>query len=82
MTFFIWFQVAILQSIFAFDMTGVIGMSARFFSPSIRDTLVSMSEAKSIAHGFMSSATATAGNCFYCLCYKGGVEKSWLYVGY
>ena len=41
-------------------MTGVIGMSARFFSPSIRDTLVSMSEAKSVMQGVMNSATATA----------------------
>jgi hypothetical protein len=41
-------------------MTGVIGMSAKFFSPSIRDTLVSMSEAKSVMQGVMNSATATA----------------------
>jgi hypothetical protein len=30
-------------------VTGIIGMSETFFSQGIRDTLVSMSEAKSIA---------------------------------
>ena len=52
--------VAILRSIFAYDMTGIIGMSERFFSQSIRDTLISMSEAKSIAQGVVESATSSA----------------------
>merc|ERR1712241_985451 len=41
--------VAILQSIFAYDMSGVIGMSARFFSEGVRNTLHSISEAKTVA---------------------------------
>lgn len=53
--------VAILRSIFAYDMTGVIGMSERFFSQSIKDTLVSMSEAKSMVHGIVESTTSSVG---------------------
>ena len=49
--------VAILQSIFAYDMSGVIGMSARFFSESVRNTLHSISEAKGVA-----AAVRVAGN--------------------
>jgi deoxyhypusine synthase len=52
--------VAILRSIFAYDLTGVIGMSARFFSTGIRDTLVSMSEAKAIVQGVVETTAATA----------------------
>jgi hypothetical protein len=52
--------VAILRSIFAYDLTGVIGMSARFFSTGIRDTLVSMSETKAILQGVVETTAATA----------------------
>jgi hypothetical protein len=52
--------VAILRSIFAYDLTGVIGMSARFFSTGIRDTLVSMSETKAIVQGVVETTAATA----------------------
>ena len=49
--------VAILQSIFAYDMSGVIGMSAKFFSEGVRHTLYSISEARSVA-----AAVGVAGN--------------------
>lgn len=49
--------VAILQSIFAYDMSGVIGISAKFFSEGVRNTLYSISEAKSVA-----AAVGVAGN--------------------
>ena len=52
--------VAILQSIFAYDMSGVIGMSARFFSEGVRNTLHSISEAKTVAAAVSVAGTATA----------------------
>ena len=52
--------VAILQSIFAYDMSGVIGMSAKFFSEGVRNTLHSISEAKSVAAAVGVAGSATA----------------------
>ena len=51
--------VAILQSIFAYDMSGVIGMSARFFSEGVRNTLSSISEAKTVAAAAAVACHAT-----------------------
>ena len=54
--------VAILKSIFSYDMSGVIGMSARFFSEGVRNTLYSISEAKSVAAAVGVAGTATVAS--------------------
>ena len=54
--------VAILRSIFTYDMSGIIGMSARFFSEGVQNTLTSISEAKTVAAsvGVVGNAARTA----------------------
>ena len=54
--------VAILKSIFSYDMSGVIGMSAKFFSEGVRNTLYSISEAKSVAAAVGVAGTTVASS--------------------
>lgn len=49
--------VAILQSIFVYDTTGLIGMSARFFSTGIHNTIVGINGAKSVAMTVAASSS-------------------------
>ena len=54
--------VAILQSIFAHDMSGVIGMSGRFLSEGVQNTLYNLSEAKGIDASAQNTETSNNGN--------------------
>ena len=53
--------VAIVRSVLNYDMSGVIGVSAKFFSEGVKDTLTGISDARTVVAGVASNVSANPG---------------------